>query len=67
MTEYYVELQDSNGTYYGTTWPRSDEPMYFEDLNEARIYAKYKLSDEYPVTRIVEVGKGLVVDFFQLS
>ena len=68
MTEYYVELQDANGTGYGTPDKWTDEDMYFEDLDEARMYAKSCLSqsDDCILARVIEAG-GLsrVVDFFE--
>lgn len=65
MTEFYVELQDANGTGYCTTYPFSDETIYFEDLEEVRMYAKSRVSDEYILARVIESGRGNVVDFFQ--
>ena len=65
MTEFYVELQDSDGTCYGTTDPWTDETIYFEDLDEARMYAKNQVSEEYILARVIEVARGRVVDFFQ--
>jgi len=65
MTEFYVELQDRDGTAYGTTDPWTDETIYFEDLNEARMYAKNQVSEQYILARVIEVGQGRVVDFFQ--
>ena len=66
MTEFIVELQDADGTCYGTTDPWTDEALYFEDLDEARIFAKSQLSEEYILARVIESGRrGRVVDFFQ--
>ena len=65
MTEFYVELQDADGTCYGTTDPWTDETIYFEDLDDARMYAKNQVSDEYILARVIEAGRGRVVDFFQ--
>lgn len=64
MTEYYVDLQDANGTCYGTV-DRNDDVIYFDDLDEARMYAKDQLSDEYIVVKVIDVGSGRVVDFFK--
>lgn len=64
MNEYYVELVDHNGTYYGTT-DRFDNTIYFEDLDEARLYAKSQLTDEYIMTRVVDSNTRDVVDFFE--
>jgi hypothetical protein len=63
MSEYYIELQDKNGTYYGLTG-LSDEVLYFEDLDDARMMAKGRLDETYVVTRIVN-EQGRVVDFFK--
>lgn len=65
MTEFYVELQDADGTYYGTTDPWTDETIFFEDLNDARMYAKNQVSEKYILARVIEAGRGCVVDFFQ--
>ena len=65
MTEFYVELQDRDGTCYGTTDPWTDETIYFEDLNDARMYAKNQVSEQYVLARVIEAGRGRVVDFFQ--
>jgi hypothetical protein len=64
MTEYYVELQDASGTYYGTV-DRNDDVLYFDDLDEARMYAKDQLSEEYVVVRVIDAGSQRVVDFFK--
>lgn len=65
VNEFYVELQDKNGTCYGTTDPWTDEAITFDDIDEARMYAKGKLDDQFILARIVETGKNRVVDFFQ--
>ena len=65
MTEFYVEVQDAAGTCYGTTDPWTDETLYFEDLEEARMWAKSQLDSTYILARVVESGRGRVVDFFQ--
>jgi len=65
MIEYYVELQDSNGTCYGTTDAWTDEALYFDDLDDARMYAKGKLDDQFILARVIEAGRGRMVDFFQ--
>ena len=64
MTEYYVELQDASGTCYGTV-DRNDDVLCFEDLDEARMYAKDQLSEEYVVVRVIDAGSQRVVDFFK--
>lgn len=65
MTEFYVELQDAAGTCYGTTDSWTDEALYFEDLDEARMYAKGQLVEPIVLARVIEVGhRGRVVDFF---
>lgn len=62
MDEFYVELQDTDGTYYGTTdW--HDEPIYFDDIDDARMYAKDQLDDRYIVARIIDSANQRVVDF----
>lgn len=64
MTEYYVDLQDANGTCYGTV-DRNDDVLYFEDLDEARMYAKNRLSEEFVVVRVIDATSQRVVDFFK--
>lgn len=65
MNEFYVELQDAQGTYFGTTDPWTDEVIYFEDLNEARMYAKSQLDDQFILARVIDADSHRVVDFFQ--
>lgn len=65
MTEFYVEVLDAYGTAYGATDPWTDETLYFEDLEEARMWAKSQLDETYTLARVVESGRGRVVDFFQ--
>ena len=67
MTEFYVELQDADGTCYGTTDAWTDQTVYFEDLDEARMFAKSQLDDTYILTRVINADNGRVVDFFQRS
>lgn len=66
MTEFYVELQDADGTCYGATNWRG-EVAYFDDLEEARLFAKAQLNDEFILTRVISVGndRSRVIDFFQ--
>lgn len=65
MTEFYVELQDADGTAYGTTYHGTDEAIYFEDLEEARLFAKSRLDETYILARVINSDNGRVVDFFQ--
>ena len=65
--EFYVLLEDSDGTCYGTYYPHSDEPIYFDDLDEARMYAKSRLEalDCVTVASVVETsGRRRVMDYF---
>jgi hypothetical protein len=64
MTEFYIELQDADGTCYGATGI-TDEVAYFDDLDEARMFAKAQLNDEYILSRIVNDQTGRIVDFFK--
>lgn len=64
MTEYYIELQDAQGTYYGAT-DITDEVVYFEDLDEARLFAKAQLDEQYILARVVNDQTGRIMDFFQ--
>lgn len=65
MTEFYVELQDADGTCYGTTDHWSGEDLYFEDLDEARMYAKGQLVEDIVLARVIESGRNRVIDFFE--
>ena len=62
--EYYIELQDAQGTAYGCV-DHFDNEMYFEDLDEARIYAKSRLDNHIVLVRIVDNHTNNVVDFFE--
>ena len=64
MPEFYVEVQDAYGTCYGATDVFTDELIYFEDLDEARMYAKGQIKDDLVLARVIESGKGRIVDFF---
>lgn len=66
MTEFIVELQDADGTCYGTTDPWTDETLYFEDLDEARMFAKSQLGGPYVLTRVIETNRYRVLDFFEV-
>lgn len=63
MTSFYVELQDADGTCYGAT-DRTGEVVYFDELDEARLFAKAQLNDEFIVSRVIGY-RSRVVDFFQ--
>lgn len=65
MSEYTVELQDANGTAYGTVYPFTDDTIYFDDIEEAKLYAKSQLNDEYVLARVIEEGRGRVVAFYR--
>ena len=65
MTEFYVELQDADGTCYGATYFNDDEVVYFDDLDEARQFAKSQLNDTYILTRVINSDNGRVMDFFE--
>ena len=64
MTEFYVELQDADGTYYGTTDAWTDQTVYFDNIDEARMFAKSQLDSTYILARVIEANTGRVVDFF---
>ena len=58
--EFYVDLQDSDGNSYGYY-------IYFDDIDEARMYAKSRLEalDWVTVASVVENGgRGRVMDYF---
>lgn len=56
--EYFIHLEDADGTGYGA------DIEWFEDLNEARLYAKSQVKGHIVVVKICSPG-GDVVDFFQ--
>ena len=62
--EYYIELQDAEGTGYLYT-DNIDNQIYFEDLDEARMDAKSSLKDDIVLARIIDVQTCRVVDFFE--
>jgi len=64
MNEYYIDLQDAQGTSYGCT-DVAGNGMYFEDLDEARLHAKGELKDHIVLARIVDTQTNRVVDFFK--
>jgi hypothetical protein len=66
MSEYYVELQDSQGTCYGATY-RTGEVAYFDDLDEARMFAKAQLDEDFVLVRVIEHGTRRVMDFFRIT
>ena len=65
MTEYWIELQDENGTGYGHCYPFSNDEIIHEDLDEARMDAKSSLKDDIVLARIIDVQTRRVVDFFE--
>ena len=56
--EYFIHLEDANGTGYGANIE------WFEDLDEARLYAKSQVKGDIVLVKICTQG-GDVVDFFQ--
>jgi hypothetical protein len=64
MTEFYVELQDANGTCYGAT-DFTGEVAYFDDLDEARMFAKAQLDEQFILARVVNDQTGRIMDFFK--
>jgi len=65
MTEFYIQLQDADGTCYGTSDPWTDETIYFEELDEARMFAKGQLNEQFILAQVINYQTGRVVDFFQ--
>ena len=63
MNEYYVELQDAQGTGYGAT-DFTGEVAFFDDLDEARMFAKAQLDEQFILARVID-DRGRVVDFFR--
>ncbi len=63
MAEYYIELQDAQGTGYCSTDIR-DNVIYYDDLDDARMDAKNSLSDFFIASRIIDIQTRRVVDFF---
>lgn len=66
MSEYYVELQDSQGTCYLAT-DLTRAVVYFEDLDEARMFAKSQLDEDFVLARVVQDQTNRVMDFFRIT
>jgi hypothetical protein len=66
MSEYYVELQDSQGTCYLAT-DFTHAVVYFEDLDEARMFAKAQLDENFVLARVVQDQTDRVMDFFRIT
>ena len=64
MNEYYIELQDAQGTCYSAT-DITDNVVYYDDLDEARLAAKGNLNDVFIVSRVIDTQARRVVDFFR--
>lgn len=64
MNEYYIELQDAQGTAYGNL-DRWGEETTYEVLDEARLAAKSLLKGHIVLTRIINARTQDVVDFFE--
>lgn len=64
MNEFYVELQDAEGTYYGAT-DFTGEVAYFDDIDEARMFAKGQLDEQFILARVVNDQTGRIMDFFK--
>lgn len=56
--EYFIHLEDADSTGYGA------DIEWFEDLDEARLYAKSQVKGDIVLVKICTQG-GDVVDFFQ--
>jgi hypothetical protein len=65
MTEFYVQVQDADGTCYGTSDHAGDETIYFEELDEARMFAKAQLDEQFILAQVINYQTGRVVDFFR--
>lgn len=64
MNEYYVELADAASTYYGATGITGDV-LYFDNLDDAKLFAKGQVSDRYILARVIDADRGRVVYFCQ--
>ena len=67
MTEYWIDLQDKDGTSYGHCYPNTNYQCFYEDLDEARMDAKSLLRDEIVLARVVDYNTGRIVDFFEVK
>ena len=67
MTEYYIHLEDENGTGYGHSYPFSNDEIIHEDLDEARMDAKNQLRGRIVLAKIVDKRNGRVVDYFEVK
>ena len=63
MTEFYIELQDSQGTCYIAT-DITDEVVYFENLAEACMYAKDQLNEQLVSARVINNQTRRIMDIF---
>ena len=64
MKEFYIELQDENGTGYGCVYKNGEE-MYFDNIDEARLYAKSRVDETYILARVVDAETHSIVDFYE--
>ena len=64
MNEFYIELQDADGTAYLHTDITGQVP-YYDELDDAKFAAKSALTDRYVVTRVIDTKDKSVVDFFE--
>ena len=59
MDEFYIELQDAEGTAYVCDGS-------YDDLDGARLAAKSSLRNNYVVARVINATTKDVADFFEV-
>lgn len=64
MNEYYVEVQYADGTCAYCV-DRNDDPLYFEDIKDACLYAKDQIDKTYVLARVINAQTGSVEEFFK--
>jgi hypothetical protein len=64
MDEYYIDLQDKNGTSYGCSDKWNNE-LYFDDLEDAKMTAKSMLKDHIVLARVINTKNEQVVYYTQ--
>ena len=65
MNEFYVEVQDADGTAYVHN-DITRNVVCYETLEAARFAAKSCLTDKYVVARVINAVTHEVSDFFEM-
>lgn len=62
--QYYVEVQYADGTCAFCA-DRNDDPLYFEDIRDACLYAKGQIDETYVLARVINAQTRRVENFFK--